>query len=380
MKRLRIAQIAPVIERVPPKKYGGIERVIHALTEELVERGHDVTLFASGDSKTRARLISVTGSPLRYKKNSDPYGPNAITALHYGLAYKMQSEFDIIHDHLGQMSVPAANLSKTPVVATLHGHFTPAIRDLFRVLTKPHVVTISKKQFQMAPDDLNHAGTVYNGLDMEYYPFSPNHKKYLLYVGRIALEKGTHFAVNIAKKLGLPLLIAAKLDTKFQPDVDYFNQFIKPNLNEKIQWLGEVDEKDRNKLMTGAMCLLHPVTWPEPFGLTMIETMVCGTPVIAFKLGSIPEVIEDGKTGFVVLNEDEMLKAIGKIDSIDRAYCRKYSLKNFSAKTMTDNYEKIYYRILESEKVEKPEILKNGHKENGIEIEPLNTYSKFASS
>ena len=178
---------------------------------------------------------------------------------------------------------------------------------------------------------------------MEKYPFSSTHDGYLLYVGRISVEKGVHFAIETALYLNLPLIIAAKLDTK---DLAYFNQYIKPHLSESIRWIGEVSEEERNKLMSKAMCFLHPVTWKEPFGLTLIEAMACGCPVIAFKKGSIPEIIIHKKTGFVVLDIHEMIKAVKKINTIKREDCRKHALEKFNTKIMTDEYEKIYQKIL----------------------------------
>lgn len=373
MQKLRIAQIAPVIESVPPQKYGGLERMVYGLTEELVKKGHEVTLFATADSKTSAHLVSITPKALRFQRNIDPYGPNALTALNYGFAYQMQDQFDIIHDHLGSISLATANIAKTPVVMTMHGYFSQEMQELFSTLTRPNIVTISQKQAQLGPKKLNHAGTVYNGLDMEDYPFSNQHNGYLLFVGRITIEKGVHHAIKAAEMLDLPLIIAAKLEQNFQPDVEYFNKFVKPKLSKKIKWIGEVDENKRNELMSKALCMLHPVTWPEPFGLTLIESMACGCPVVAFNLGSIPEIIDNGRTGFIVSDVKGIISAISKINKISRADCRSHALAKFSAKTMTDNYEKIYYKVLGMEEPKLP-----GKHEP---IEPLKLkYEKYASS
>jgi glycosyltransferase involved in cell wall biosynthesis len=339
---MRIAQIAPIIERVPPKKYGGTERVVHALTEELVKRGHEVTLFASGDSVTSAKLESVYPKSLREAKLKDMYGSNIFSLASIGLAYQMQKEFDIIHDHNSYLSLPAANLSQTPVVMTMHGPFTPEVRKIFQLLRNPYIVTISDSQSYPAPN-LHYAGTVYNGLAMEEYPYSAEHDGYLLYVGRISMEKGVHFAIETAQQLNLPLIIAAKLDPVDKP---YFHEYVEPRLTEDVKWIGEVDEAERNRLMSRAKCFLHPVTWREPFGLTLIEAMACGCPVVAFDKGSIPEIIKTGQTGFVVQDLDAMLDAVDNISTIDRSYCRKYALEFFSAKRMTDGYEEIYKKIL----------------------------------
>ncbi|HVS79482.1 MAG TPA: glycosyltransferase family 4 protein [Candidatus Paceibacterota bacterium] len=343
---MKIAQIAPIIERVPPKKYGGTERVVHALTEELVRRGHEVTLFASGDSETTAELFSVYPRALREARLTDLYGMNVYTTMNIGVAYERQHEFDIIHDHNGYASLPAANMSDTPVVMTYHGPFSPEVRTVFQTLRKPNVVTISWAQAKYAPN-INHAGTVYNGLDMDAYPFSATHEGYLLFVGRISEEKGVHNAIHAAQYLNLPLIIAAKLD---QADLQYFNNHIKPFLSDEIRWIGEVDVAERNALMSKAMVMLHPVGWPEPFGLTMIEAMACGSPVIAFNRGSIPEVVKDGETGFVVNDVEEMIDAIGRLNEIDRAKCREYALTNFNHRKMTDGYLEIYERLIAEKK------------------------------
>ncbi len=337
---MKIAQIAPIVERVPPKKYGGTERVVYALTEELVRRGHEVTLFASGDSITTAELISVYPKGLREARLKDMYGLNTWVLSHIGLAYSMQDRFDIIHDHSGHLSLPTANIAQTPVVMTMHGPFTFENKFIFKKLNKPYIATISEAQ---RIPDINHIGTVYNGLDLNDYPFSAEHDGYLLFVGRISEEKGIHLAVEVAKDLNLPLIIAAKLEAV---DLAYFREKVEPELTDQIRWIGEVDEKDRNKLYSRAMAFLHPALWSEPFGLTLIEAMACGCPVIGFNRGSIPEIVKNGKTGFVVNNVDEMLDAVYNIDKIDRKACREHALANFNAQKMADGYERVYNEVL----------------------------------
>ncbi|MDE2041426.1 MAG: glycosyltransferase family 4 protein [Patescibacteria group bacterium] len=338
---MKIAQIGPVIERIPPKKYGGTERVVHALTEQLVKRGHEVTLFGSGDSITSAKLVSVYPRALRESRLRDLYGMNAWTMFNIGLAYDRQAEFDIIHDHSGHISLPTANAARTPVVMTMHGAFTPENRHIYRGLNKPGLVTISKSQ-AIVPG-LNYLGTVYNGLDVSGYPFSNENDGYLLFVGRISMEKGVHNAIEVAVNTGLPLIIAAKLD---DTDRNYFRIYVEPYLSEKITWIGEVDETERNRLMSRALCSLHPITWREPFGLTVIEAMACGCPVVAFGRGSIPELVVSGKTGFVVETIEEMIDSVVAIDTIDRHECRRHALENFNAERMTEGYEKIYAEII----------------------------------
>lgn len=346
---MRIAQIAPIAERVPPKKYGGTERVIHALTEELVKMGHDVTLFASGDSITSAKLISVYPKSLREAKINDLYGYNVPSMMNMGVAYAMQDQFDVIHDHNPHINLPTANLAKTPVIMTWHGPFSPEIRHYFSVLNQnAHLVSISHSQARQA-GGLRFEGNVYNGLSMDHYPFSSTHKNYLLYVGRIDAEKGLHLAIDVAAKLRKKLIVAAKLDDFVPLIKQYYLKEIKPRLakyKDLVSWIGEVDEVKRNDLMKHALCLLHPVTWPEPFGLTMIEAMACGCPVVALNQGSIPEVVAHGKTGFVVNNLEEMAAAVLKLNSIDRKFCRTYALANFSAKRMAAGYTKVYEKIL----------------------------------
>lgn len=339
---MKIAQIAPIIERVPPKKYGGTERVVHALTEELVKRGHGVTLFASGDSITSATLVSVYPKALREAKLRDLYGLNIWTLLNIGIAYERQKDFDIIHDHTGYLGLPLANIATTPTVITLHGPITPDNRRLFGKLRRPHLVTISNAQAQPAPD-LHYAGAVYNGLPMEDYPFSDGHDGYLLFVGRISPEKGVHKAIEVAQYLDLPLIIAAKLESV---DQRYYNEYVGPYLTDQVRWIGEVTETDRNRLMSRAMAFLHPAMWREPFGLTLIEAMACGCPVVAFARGSIPEIVAHERTGFVVFDVEDMIDAVARIDKIKRADCREYALKYFSAERMTDGYLEIYDKIL----------------------------------
>jgi glycosyltransferase involved in cell wall biosynthesis len=368
---MKIAQIAPISERVPPRKYGGTERVIYELTEELVKRGHDVTLFASGDSITSAKLVSVIPKSLREARLKDPYGLNEFTFLHIARAYELQNEFDIIHDHNYVLSMPVANLSKTPVVQTIHGAFHESNIPLYSQLKKINLVTISHAQ---APKntDLNIVGTVYNGQTMTQYPFSNIHEGYLLFVGRIAMEKGVHHAIEVAQMVDLPLILAGRVDNG---DLAYYDEYIKPKLDgKKIRWIGEVNAEERNALMSKAICFLHPVTWPEPFGLTLIESMACGCPVVGFGKGSIPEIIQHGKTGFVVHTVNEMADAVSKIRAINRYECRKYVLEQFNAQKMTDGYEAIYTSLLKGKR-----LLKTSHPDRYQLPMPLFTYPKLSN-
>lgn len=350
---MRIAQIASIAERVPAKKYGGSERIIYTITEELVNRGHDVTLFSSGDSITSAKLSSVVPFSLREMAVKNPYGLNELCFTHIGTAYSRAHEFDIIHDHNYAISMPTANLSPTPVVSTVHSMFHEDNIPLYQAMNNVNLVTISKSQIPQEVPNLNIVGTVYHGLKMDHYPFINSEKRYLLFVGRMSMEKGVHFAIEAAQKLDLPLKIIARI-ADFE--LDYFNLYVKPKLKDsRIELIGEVDEDTRNEYMSNALAVLHPVTWPEPFGLTMIESMACGTPVIGFRNGSIPEVIKDGVSGYVVDNLDEMVDAVKQIKNIKRNECREYVLTTFSVERMVDCYEKIYRNIL-TNKVRKVKV------------------------
>lgn len=347
---MRIAQIAPLGESVPPKKYGGTERVVHTLTEKLVQRGHRVTLFASGDSKTSAKLFSVTPKALRESGVKDPYGANFLQMLNIGEAFKRLDEFDIIHDHNAHLAVPTALLSPTPVLITLHGAATPEYKKFFEGLNNsrnPHFVSISYSQRKPIPS-LNYAANIYHGLDMNDFPYSKTDNGYLLFVGRISPEKGVHHAIEVAEFLSLPLIIAAKLD---KVDFAYFNESIKPHLSDKIRWIGEVDTEERNRLMSRALCFIHPVSWREPFGLVIIEAAACGTPVVAFNHGSIPEIVKHRKTGFISEDVTEMIEHVKNIDKIKRITCRKYALENFNAERMADEYEQVYEKLISQNQI-----------------------------
>ncbi len=343
---MKIGMLAPIGERVPPKKYGGTERMIHALTEELVKRGHDVTLFATSDSLISAKLVSVFPRGLREANIKDPYGANYWTMLNIGNVYKRQHEFDIIHDHNVNFSLPTAILAETPVVMTLHGAVNINNRRYLEGLNNnknPFFVSISHAQTTPLPN-LNYAGNVHHGLDIQGYPFSSESDDYLLFVGRISPEKGVDQAIEAAEFLNKRLIIAAKVDPS---DYFYFKKQIEPRLSDQIRWVGEVDQEERNRLMSRAYAFLHPVSWREPFGLTLIEAMACGCPVIGFRRGSIPEIVKHGKTGFVVEDTGEMIEYIPKVGSIKRDVCRKYALNYFNAQRMTDEYEEIYEKVIE---------------------------------
>ena len=341
---MRIAQIAPLWERVPPPAYGGIELVVVFLSDELVRRVHEVTLFASGDSITLAELESVHPRALRLDPHVKEYG--IYEMLQLGLVYERADEFDIIHSHMGCAALPYANLVKTPTVHTLHGIFTPDNEKMFKYAKKQPYISISDAQRE-ARLGLNYVATAYNGIDVSSYKFhpQPSDPPYLAFLGRISPEKGTHLAIAIAKQAGWHLKMAGKVDVV---DVEYYEKEVKPLIDGKqIEYLGEANHEQKNALMGGAVATLFPITWREPFGLVMVESMAAGTPVIAMKLGSTVEVIDHGKTGFLCENIDEFVSAIDKVTDLDRYACRQHVENRFSLQKMTDSYEAVYRKILE---------------------------------
>lgn len=348
---MKIAIIAPIIESVPPKKYGGTERVVFWLTEGLVKRGHKVTLFASGDSKTSAKLKTLNPKYLRQYKDENVYRPNVQNLRHAGFAYQNNQNFDIIHDHFSLPSLPTANMSKVPVLVTWHGAFDKETAEYFSTLNRPYLAGISNSQisFLKSYPKVNLVGKVYNGLNFRNYKFGEKPENFLLFAGRIDPEKGPHLAIQAALSSKIKLVMAAKYDAQMPGIKAYFEKFIKPKLQKHsklIKFVGELPEPKLQKLFQRAICTLHPVTWPEPFGLTIIQAMSSGCPVIANNLGSIPEIVKHGETGFVVDNTKQMLSAIKNISKINRLRCRQHALENFSDEKMVTEYEKLYIRIL----------------------------------
>ena len=349
---MRIAQIAPLWERVPPPTYGGTELIVSLLTEELVRRGHEVTLFASGDSLTTAKLESVHPRALRLDPSVREYG--IYEMLQMSEIYERANEFDIIHSHVGCAALPYTKLVKTPTVHTMHGIFTPDNEKMFtRARTQPYVsISDSQREPRLG---LNCVATVYNGIDTDAFDFysQPNEPPYLAFLGRLSPEKGTHHAIDIAKRTGFNLKIAGKVDPV---DREYYETEIKHLIDgEQIQYLGEANHAQKNVLLGNAMATLFPITWREPFGLVMVESMVAGTPVIAMELGSTSELIAHGKTGFLCHSLDECVAAVSRVNEIDRRVCREHVVKNFSSKRMADGYEAVY-RSLVAER-----FSQNGH-------------------
>jgi glycosyltransferase involved in cell wall biosynthesis len=333
-------------------RYGGTERVIHSLTEELVARGHDVTLFASGDSRTSARLEPIIERAIWHHSRYRDHLPFAISELQTVL--ERADEFDVIHSHLDYLAFPFGQISATPWVHTLHGRMDlPEYQQLYRKFPDTNVISISNNQQRSVPF-ANWVATVYNGIALEEYSFEPKAGDYIAFVGRIAPEKNLHLAIDVALKAEIPLKIAARMPLAHAvnpndgDDWSYYEERIKPHLNHPlIEYVGEVDETQKCALLRNAAALINPVNWPEPFGLVMVEALACGTPVIAKRAGSVPEIVDDGVTGFICDSELEMVLACDRLAEIDRADCRSSAAERFSRARMTDGYLAIYETVIE---------------------------------
>lgn len=340
---MRIAQVAPLYERVPPLYYGGTERVVSYLTEALVAQGHEVTLFASGDSITKARLVSGAPRALRLDENCIDQ-----LAHHFVLmekVFKQAHDFDIIHFHIDYLHFPLSRRIAVPTVTTLHGRLDiPDLVPLYQEFPEMPVVSISNSQREPLPW-LNWQGTVYHGLPKDLLDFHPEPGQYLAFLGRISPEKRVDRAIKIAKQAGLPLKVAAKVD---DADREYYEREIEHLLDDsRVEFIGEIGEEEKNEFLGNALALLFPIDWAEPFGLVMIEAMACGTPVIAFNQGSVPEIMEDGVTGFLCQNIEEAVAAVKRLPEISRQRCREVFEERFSADRMAQDYVKIYRQLLE---------------------------------
>ena len=349
---MRIAQIAPPFESVPPARYGGTERVVSTLTEELVKLGHDVTLFASGDSRTSARLVPVVDSAVWHA--DPPYRDlTAFAGVVLGMVASELGGFDIVHNHLDHLTYPLARMAPCPVVTTLHGRLDlPELEFVYREFCDVPLVSISDAQRQPVKS-ANWVGTVYHGIPLEEFTFTSRKGRYLAFLGRISPEKGLDTAIRVARRAGLPLRIAARkplrlvADPNTRADWDHYRNDIKPLLERgHARLIGEVAGEQKDRFLRNAAALLFPVRWPEPFGLVMAEALACGTPVIALRDGSVPEVIDDGVTGFICSSEDEMIAAVGRLDEIDRARCRAEAERRFSPVAMAKAYDRLYRRLL----------------------------------
>ncbi|RUT05020.1 glycosyl transferase [Dulcicalothrix desertica PCC 7102] len=338
---MKIAQIAPLWETVPPPTYGGIELVVSRVSDELVRRGHEVTLFASGDSQTLAKLEGV--SPRALRLDPDIKEHIIYEVLAPGQVYQRAADFDIIHSHVGVWSLALASMVSTPTVHTLHGSFTKDSAKVFGEYGSQSYISISNAQRQA---DLNYAGTVYNGIVVEEYPFveKPHDPPYLAFLGRFSPEKGPQHAIAIAKKTGMKLKMAGKVDIV---DKEFYEAEVEPFIDGKqIEFLGEVNHAQKSELLGNAAATLFAITWREPFGLVMIESMACGTPVIGMNMGSVPEVVAHGVSGMVCDTYEEMASVMPQVLELDRRKCREHVQNNFSVTQMVDGYEAIYEKIV----------------------------------
>lgn len=340
---MKIAQVAPLWESVPPKLYGGTERIVSYVTEELVRMGHDVTLFASGDSQTAARLEGICSHALRL--NTGIFNRDAPLTMLLEKSFGTTDGFDVIHSHLDFLGFPLGRRSIVPVVTTLHGRLDlPELEPVFREFAEMPLVSISDAQRRPLPW-ANWQATIHHGLPHDLYTFHPRAEGYLAFLGRISPEKRPDHAIEIAKLTGLPLRIAAKVDPA---DQQYFQSEIEPLLDHPlIEFLGEISDAEKNEFVGNAMALVCPYDWPEPFGLVLIEALACGTPVLAYRRGSIPEIIDNGITGFVCETLAEMADAVGRLPLIDRARCRASFDARFTADRMARDYVALYERIAE---------------------------------
>lgn len=348
MAFVRIAQVAPLYESVPPSKYGGTERVVSYLTEDLVRKGHEVTLFASGDSKTNARLIAPCPTALKEDATiNDPLVRHMIMLDQVG---EHLGEFDVIHFHTDYLHFPCSRFFHMPRMTTLHGRLDlPDLKPLYRRFVHEPVISISNSQrtpLQFA----NWLGTVYHGLPAELCTFHDRPLKndpYLAFVGRISPEKRPDRAIEIAQRCGIKLKIAAKVD---DADRDYYEREIRPLLSTPgVEFVNEVDDRERDDFVGNAIALLFPIDWPEPFGLVMIESLGCGTPVVAWRCGSVPEIITDGTTGFICESIDEAVGAVGRISELSRAECRREFESRFRDDRMTREYVQHYEFLVASQ-------------------------------
>ncbi len=343
---MRIAEIAPLQVATPPLRYGGTERVISSLTEGLTRLGHEVTLFATGDSRTDANLVAEIPRAVNFDSEID------VTAYHVAMlekVYQRAGEFDIIHSHLDYLTLPWVGRTTVPTVITLHGRIDrDEFGQVFRTFAKSHAdggahyVAISDAQRRTRPQ-LNWAATIHHGIDVRSFEYYPKSGDYLCFMGRIAPEKGPEQAIEIAKRAGIPLKIAAKVDSKDRP---YFIRSVEPLLDHPlIEFVGEVGEAEKRELIGNAMALLLPIDWPEPFGLVFIESLALGTPVLTSPCGAAPELLRHGTTGFLSKSVDDFVDAVAQLSEIDRDICRREALERFDLRRMAMDYAKLYARL-----------------------------------
>lgn len=336
---MKIAILAPIAWRTPPEKYGPWEQVASNIAEGMVKKGLDVTLFATGNSRTAGKLEYVSKTAYAEDNSLDP---KVWECLHISNVMERAAEFDIIHNNFDFLPLTYSRLIDTPMVTTIHGFSSQQIIPVYKKYnSNSHYVSISNSD---RSPELDYTATVYNGIDRKNFTFNEKSKDYLLFFGRIHPHKGAYEAIQIAKKAKKKLIISGLIQ-----DQAYFNEKVKPFINDNdIVYVGNSGPKQRDKLLGEAIALLHPISFDEPFGLSVAEAMFCGTPVVAFNRGSMPELIEDNKTGYLVNSIDDAVNAIGMINSIDRKYCRQWAISNFSLEKMTDGYLNAYKYTLQT--------------------------------
>jgi glycosyltransferase involved in cell wall biosynthesis len=343
---MRIAQIAPLHESVPPQLYGGTERVVSYLTDELVREGHDVTLFASGDSRTSARLVPICPGALRMQKTPRPR-PEAWHLLQGEIVARYADSFDVLHNHTDLLLFSYIRQKDLPAVTTLHGRLdSPDLFPLFREYSEMCLISISDSQRAPMPW-AGWMATVHHGLPAQLYtPCSSPRGDYLAFLGRASPEKGLDRAIEIARRAGVPIRVACKVDCV---DQEYFDQTIRPLLDDPlVEYLGEIGESGKRDFLANAGAVLFPISWPEPFGLVMIESLACGTPVIAFPGGAVTEILEHGETGFIVSDVEAAAEAVSRIPTISRIRCRQAFETRFSARRMCHDYLRVYERLVDA--------------------------------
>jgi glycosyltransferase involved in cell wall biosynthesis len=333
---MHIAMLSPIAWRTPPRHYGPWENVASLLTEGLVSRGHEVTLFATADSETSARLHAVC--PQGYEENRKLI-PKVWECLHISELFEHGDEYDIIHNHFDYLPLTYTGLTNTPVVTTIHGFSSPGILPVYKKYNRS-VYYVSISDADRSPE-LDYIKTIHHGINIRQFDFQPAADDALLFFGRIHPDKGTREALNIASACSKKLILAGIIQ-----DQAYYDQYVAPRLDDKAIYIGSVGPDERNRLLGRTCALLHPIQFDEPFGLSVIESMACGTPVIAFDRGSMPELIENGKSGFLVGNVDEAVEAVARIKEIDRTTCRLHVEQNFTVDRMIDAYIGVYEMIL----------------------------------
>jgi glycosyltransferase involved in cell wall biosynthesis len=343
---MRIAQIAPLFEAVPPKLYGGTERVVHSLTEELVAMGHEVTLFASGDSLTSAKLAAMRPEALRLDPTVKDWVAHYMRMVE--LVGRRADEFDVIHSHIDYFPLGLLDRQRTPFLTTLHGRLDlPEFGEIYGTYAHTPFVSISDHQRLPIPQ-LNWARTILHGMPANRLKPLDVKRDYLAFLGRVSPEKGLDRAIRIAAAAGMKLKVAAKVDNA---DKAYFESEIRPLLSfGDVEFIGEINDDQKPEFLSGAHALLFPIRWPEPFGLVMIESMACGTPVIAFRHGSVPEVMDDGVTGFIVETENDAVAALKRLPELDRARVRQRFDERFTARRMAQDYVDLYEELIEAKK------------------------------